>query len=565
MLACRGTCIILRLIVNIILMRSHLSIWPIGLVAVLGMATPALGARPSQVFDGRQMVHFERTDPGRLRWNGFELGLDDHALLWFRTDPRGADLRRLGIADLHWVSKTLHIARVRGLPGEDGLDVALRMQAEIGTLLRGAMPDLLIPRKLSSIGVPPNDPRYSAQWYFERIDLESGWALETGSEDVTIVVVDNGCDTGHPDLKAKLDPGRDVVDDDDDPQFEPNVPGNEHGTACAGLAAAATDNGTGIAGACPECRVRCVRMLTSEPSGTPLSRDVAAFEFALSVDADIVSNSWGFEQPIPVPSPLRAVIERLIAEGRGGAGTVVVFAAGNDNREIAPDELQAIPGVITVGATNNFNEATPFSNRGRAVDVVAPTGTLAPDVSGPDGQSDDDYTAFFGGTSSACPIVAGIAGLLLSAAPQLTADEVENVLQQSAEPSFFATPGDDGHDTLYGYGIVRPEAALRTVLGQSSGGAPDAGVPDLPSDGIPGKEDPFSDAGSDPAHSRAPAPSSAASSDGEGCRSGARTMGPAGWLLFGAGLLERTRRARSARRRRARSDGFESRKKENRR
>lgn len=444
-----------------------------------GLHGTARAARPGSlaVHDGARLVPVIRIDDETLTWDGFRAGFDRHALLWLDDPEDTALLDHLDVEAVSWPSKTLGLVRVRGRPNEDGLDVATRLRDRVGRGLRGALPDLRIPHRAADIGIPPDDPRYPAQWFFERIGLEAAWALETGSEEVTIVVVDNGCDAEHPDLAAKLDPGRDVVDDDDDPSFEPGARGNEHGTACAGLIGAATDNGVGIAGACPTCRVRCVRLLTDDPGGTPLSADVAAFQFALDVGADVVSNSWGFVDPIPVPGPLKAILEELIQTGRDGAGAVVVFAAGNDNRTLGDDELPAVPGILTVGATNNFDEATPFSNRGRAVDVVAPTGTLTTDVSGEDGQSEGDYTEFFGGTSSACPVVAGIVGLLLSADPSVSANDVRGLLARTAQQSFFATPGADGHDALYGYGIVRPERALRQLLGLAPPPI-DAGVDD---------------------------------------------------------------------------------------
>lgn len=479
----------MRTIVNIILNMFALSTerFVVPFLAAAGLSTapaeaaapgPARAPAPIPLFDGGRAVEVRRVDARALTWAGVRVGYDQHALVWLADPEAGPEVfARLEVQPVSWASRTLGLVRVRGEASEDGLDVARRLQPAVGRELRGALPDLRIPHRAAQIDVPPDDPRYPAQWFFERIGLEGAWQLATGSEDVTIVVVDNGCDADHPDLAEKLDPGRDVVDGDDDPAFEPGVRGNEHGTACAGLVGAATDNGLGIAGACPACRVRCVRMLTDDPGGTPLSADVAAFQFALDVGADVVSNSWGFVGAVAVPEPLRAIIETLLTTGRDGAGTVVVFAAGNDNRTIGEDELQAIPGIITVGATNNFDEATPFSNRGRSVDVVAPTGTLATDIAGPDGQSEGDYTSFFGGTSSACPLVAGIAGLLVGADPAITASEVRDLLTATAEQSFFATPGPDGHDLLYGYGIVRPEAALRAQQGRPPA-TPDAGAAD---------------------------------------------------------------------------------------
>lgn len=305
----------------------------------------------------------------------------------------------------------------------------------------------------------PDDPRYPSQFYLEEIDIEAAWQLSIGSPDIDVLVADNGCDLAHPDLVAKLDPGVDPIDDDGDPSFEPGD-GNEHGTACAGLVAASTQNGTDIAGTCPECRLRCSRLLPAEGEPATVASDVLTFQFALEVDADIVSNSWGFIDAIPVPAPLKAAIDEVMTNGRGGKGSVVVFASGNDSRIIGADELLAVEGIIGVGAVNNLGELTQFSNGGDSVDVVAPTGTITTDISGPGGADPGDVTVSFGGTSSACPIVAGVVGLMLARNPELTQAEVNEALVSTAKQSIFATPDEQGHDDFYGFGLVQPAAAL---------------------------------------------------------------------------------------------------------
>ncbi len=254
-----------------------------------------------------------------------------------------------------------------------------------------------------------------------------------------------------------------MVDGDDDPSVTESGGGSNHGTACAGIIGAVGNNARDIAGACPECRVRCVRFLDATRP-VPLSADVDAMRFALDhPDVAVVSNSWSFASQMPVPQALREAIEDVSRHGRGGLGALVVFAAGNDNRELVAGELYSIPEVLTVGAVNNYDEAAPFSNRGKEVDLTAPAGTLTLDLSGPAGDSPGDVTESFGGTSSACPVVAGVAGLLFSFKPGATSTEVREALVAGTRKAPYATPDGDGHDLLYGHGIVDPATSLRLL------------------------------------------------------------------------------------------------------
>ena len=370
------------------------------------------------------------------------------------------------------LSRRRHLAPSIGLSvvaseGEDGLEIAGRLANDPELEVT---PDLLLRHTASEITVPPNDPRYSGQRYLARIDIEDAWAISTGDAASTIAVVDTGCDALHPDLP--LLPGYDAYDDDDDPSPPASTEGNAHGTECAGIVAAIGDNGEGIAGTCPECTLRCVRLLPGGDAPIAISSDVAAFQHAIDWDVVAISNSWGFREAVAVPSPLRAIMVAAQTMGRGGLGAVVVFAAGNENREITLGELYGVEGVITVGGINIFDEAAPYSNHGAAVDLVAPLGALTTDITGPDGSSPGDYTSSFSGTSSACPVVSGVIGLLASAYPEATAAELHDAVIATTRSARFATPDENGHDPLYGYGIVDPAGALAYLAPPM----PDAGV-----------------------------------------------------------------------------------------
>lgn len=450
---------------------------PLAALALVLSASPITAAEPAAAEptlrwgdDGRTVL-VERLRPvvGAAR-GAVRLGFDDGREVIAEID--GTAIVRIAPGDEDAIAaEGVRLVRplmpraglwlVEDTTGGDAIDVARRLPR--------ATPNLWLRHRIKEPHTP-TDPRYGGQWYFDNLEMPVAWGITQGDPSTTIVVVDTGCDLGHPDLDGKMDPGRDVVDQDDDPSYEPTDSGAAHGTACAGLVAAETDNDEGIAGGCPECRIRCVRMLSDEP--TPLSADVEAFQFALEVDAAVVSNSWGFVDPIPAPEPLALAIDEVVTSGRGGKGAIVLFAAGNDDRELLDDEIEALPGVVCVGAVNNFDESTPFTNRGRALDVVAPTGTLTTDIRGPGGDDPSDYMTLFGGTSSACPVAAGIAGLLVSAAPDRTGLEIADALIRTARPAPYAQPDAEGHDPIYGYGVVQPAVALEELMAGGEGGGP---------------------------------------------------------------------------------------------
>jgi serine protease len=419
-------------------------------------STPTLGARgqslwPIQIITSRQTI---------------DSFVDHKALI--RIDPAKKDeLETLRLRIVENLMPSIGIYAVESLDGENGLDIASRLASSNArpTALREVIPNLYLHVKTHGEPFIPNDPEFLGQWFFDdkRLQMSEVWGISRGDANTTIVVIDTGCDMKHPDLVEKLDPGLDVLDNDADPSYDPAFSDSAHGTACAGLVGATTNNSVGISGGCPNCRVRCVRLLAD--MALPLDSHLKAFNFAFDTKAAVVSNSWGFADPMPIPTLMRDALDNLFDNGRDGKGALVFFAAGNDNREIGDDEITGAHGVTAIGAINHFFDKTFFTNYGATLDLVAPVGTLTTDNSGATGYDPGDYTANFGGTSSACPVAAGVAGVVMSAMPDKTSAEVLDLFIRTAKVAPYASPDANGHDPVFGFGIINPLGALKEGLG----------------------------------------------------------------------------------------------------
>lgn len=307
-------------------------------------------------------------------------------------------------------------------------------------------------------------------------------ARTVGQPDIIVAVVDDGFDLSHPDLSM---PGKiirpwDFTRRTDNPRPEF---GDWHGTACAGVAVAAAGLG-GVIGAAPGCTLMPVRW------GPNLSdaQIEAWFDYVTAKGADVVSCSWGAANPyFPLSTRAFRALERCATQGRGGKGCVIVFAAGNSNHDInnaeggTLDGFAIHPNVIAVAASTSVDTRSNYSNFGREISICAPSsgaggwGVLTCDVTGIDpttgvalGYSEGDYTYEFGGTSSACPLVAGIAALLLSIKPEMTSAQVKDLLQESARKIGDSGSYDiSGHSDQFGYGCVDAYAAVQLIIGDA--------------------------------------------------------------------------------------------------
>jgi hypothetical protein len=310
----------------------------------------------------------------------------------------------------------------------------------------------------------PNDPIYSQQWHAENVGAEAAWEIAQGDESIIIAVIDSGVQALHPDLATKLVEPYDAITDTPGTAEPGSGVESGHGTACAGIAAAITNNSEGVAGMCPRCRIMPIKLITASGQ-VPVSADVRAIEHAWKHNAAVIANSWGQRSGTAVSAALEDAIREATTSGRGGKGAVVVFAAGNSFRENGALDLPSLSTVIAVGATAPDDHRESYSNFGPFVPLYAPAATHSTDMLGLNGFAPGSYTTNFGGTSAAAPVVAGIAGVLLAQNPNLTPVQVKAVLLATADKVHASEAQYDasGQSKTYGFGRVNMLKAVTAV------------------------------------------------------------------------------------------------------
>ncbi|MBD3403237.1 S8 family serine peptidase [candidate division GN15 bacterium] len=360
----------------------------------------------------------------------------------------------------------------------------------------------------------PDDPEFTNQWHREELQLESAWELETGSDNVVIAIIDTGVNWEHPDLQDAMwvNPGEDIdgdgvvydtddlngIDDDgngvvDDligwdffsggftvmpgeDGFSPDSDPNDfdgHGTHCAGISAAITNNTTDVVGVAggwagghrsyrgPRIMALRVGALANDGNGYVNPTNVAqAIDYATVNGADIINMSFGGS------SIQTSAIANAITNG-----LTLVHAAGNDDCD-CPDPLDGFgTGVLSVASTNSVDLKSDFSNYGAWVDVSGPGSAIVSTYS-------TEYTPgteTLWGTSMAAPMVCGVAALIRSAMPSLTKAEVDSIIMATADDIDALNPTYAG---LLGTGRVNALNALSGLaIARFSSDVTDGDVP----------------------------------------------------------------------------------------
>lgn len=316
-----------------------------------------------------------------------------------------------------------------------------------------------------------NDAQYSRQWALKKINIEKGWDITTGNPSIVVAVLDTGVDNRHPDLQGKLVAGTNTVN-----PLRSTRDDYGHGTHVAGIIAANANNGIGIAGIA-NVKVMPVKVFDENYGGSDSSISDGII-WAADHGARVINMSFGSFYQSPL---LNDAIEYARDKG-----VVMVAAAGNWASQ-SISYPAALSDVIAVSATNSKDELSEFSSYGPEIDVCAPGEDIFSTYWDPfKGSSYREES----GTSMASPMVAGLAALLLSKNPKLTAEEVRDIIEASATDL-----GEKGWDPKFGHGRIDVYKALTTSLVRTDreNNTQDKAVPVTPGKAVTGKIDYGSD------------------------------------------------------------------------
>lgn len=352
----------------------------------------------------------------------------------------------------------------------------------------------------------PNDPFYADQWHLDNtgqlggspgvdINVESAWDTVRGAG-VVIGIVDDGVQASHPDLAPNIraalgydfragdaDPSPNLVTPNlQDPLNDPSE--DDHGTLVAGVAAGRGFNGIGISGVAPEAGIAALRLIGDYFTDLTGADVIAHRNDVIAVK----NNSWGPRDDgatLSGPDILSsAALEAATTSGRGGRGTVLVWAAGNGGEENDNANKNGYANsiyTIAVGALDDRGVRASYSEVGSNILITAPAGgrlgarTATTDLLLSDGLnytgapgelSDLGYSSDFAGTSSSSPMVSGVAALMLNANANLGWRDVQEILVRTArktdatDPSWFLNAAGFWFSDQYGAGLVDASAAV---------------------------------------------------------------------------------------------------------
>ncbi len=287
---------------------------------------------------------------------------------------------------------------------------------------------------INFIDYNPNDSLYNLisgpsnwNWHLDLIRADEAWDITMGDEEIMVAIVDNAVWVDHPDLEDKVAAAWNVAHNNSNanPPSWGSAADWSHGTHCSGLAVAATDNEIGIAGVGFNCSLMAIRASGSNPNG--ITHGYEGMQWAANNGADIINCSWG--------GSFYSQTSQNIINQIHNQGIIIFAAAGNDNNT-NPHYPSNYDNVVSVASIDYDDTKSSFSNYNSDVDISSPGGFCSPGPSGVLSTTYDEtsmgfYDTYFG-TSMASPIAAGAASLILAMNPELTPDELEAIIKNTA-------------------------------------------------------------------------------------------------------------------------------------
>lgn len=351
---------------------------------------------------------------------------------------------------------------------------------------------------------------YTPQWHLhqtsingrdinQHVSVEDAWTVTKGAG-IVIAIVDDGVDVSQEEFNVpgKVVAPRDTLLNVDD--GSPKDWSDNHGTCCAGVACASGRfKASGVA---PEAKLMPIRI-----GSTGSMSEAKAFAWAADNGADIISCSWGpddgnyrfsadplHNRAAPLPDQTRLALDYAATKGRNGKGCIITFASGNGNESVDLDGYASYTQVFAIAACNDSGKRSFYSDYGNAISCCFPSndvtdipgrarpltpgiwttdraGIRGRNAGGVDsetliGDAKGNYTATFGGTSSACPGAAGVFALMLSANPELSLTQIRDIIKNCCDKIDEASGSYDanGHSIFYGYGRLNAAKAVQQAM-----------------------------------------------------------------------------------------------------
>lgn len=273
----------------------------------------------------------------------------------------------------------------------------------------------------------PNDPLFAQQWNLQKINTQKGWDLASEEHEVKIAIIDTGINQNHQDInQTRLVLRKNFINGSNNPTDATNG----HGSHITGIIGATTNNSLGISGIDNYSKLYIYKI--ADNSAT-LNNLIAALNLALEDKVNVINLSLGFYLKCSQVAALQEVFNRLYQ-----ANISIITAAGNGSTNVSGYSPASCNHIISVGSTNQNDQRSSFSNFGSLVTLSAPGGQSSnpSDSSGTilgiSGTSNTQYSSLIG-TSQAAPHVSAAAALLLSKNPNLTPDQIKNILVSSGD------------------------------------------------------------------------------------------------------------------------------------